>query len=243
LQAHTRVISVVYVILAAVAVVAVDLRVVLIPAAGAALCLFGGGLIVFRRLSGALAIPWPADKTGSESFAVVVIEDTPLPFQGYDQELIVAVHARHMIELLACSLLAGATLYLMLFSNLIDGARIGAYEAEIICFAGLAVLIVNLHWFVERLFLRRSYYTVGTLLSRDPGFLRRGITYQFIDHKGERRGGAGPLWGRGQDNSILVLYDPNDPDTNVAHGGFLFHKFAIVLIPARNRQKISGPVL
>lgn len=242
MQAHTRVISVVYVILAALAVVAIDLRIVLIPAASAALCLFAGGLIVFRRLSGALAIPWPARKADFESFGVVVIEDVPLPFQGYDQELIVAVHARHLIELLACSLLTGTTLYVMLSSDLIDGARIGAYEAEVICFAGLAVLIVNLRWFVERLFLRRSYYTVGTLLTRDPGFLRRGITYQFIDHKGERRGGAGPIWGRGQDNSVLVLYDPKDPDTNVAHGGFLFHKFAIVLVPARDRQKASGPV-
>ena len=199
--------------------IAVDLRIVLIPTACASLILVATGFLVFRRLSGALSIPWP------------------------DQELIVAVHTRHLIELLASSVLAGTTLYFMVLSHIFgespDGVQIGAYEAELICGAGLAVLLLSLRWFAERLVLRRSHYTIGYLLGRDPGFFRRGITCQFFDNNHERRGGRGPLWGRAKDNAVLVLYDPKDPDSNVAHGGFLFHRFAIFLIPSRKRQKVQ----
>lgn len=149
------------------------------------------------------------------------------------------LRVHHLLELLACVALSGIALYVMIFIPITGaesaGLRIGAYEAELICGIGLAVLMVTLQWFVERRVLHRSHYTVGTLLSRDPGFFRRGITYQFRDDKGERRGGSGPLWGRGNDNAVLVLYDPNDPDSNTAHGAFLFHKFSVTLIPSRHR--------
>jgi hypothetical protein len=240
LQTYIGVAGVIYVLLAVAAVVAVDLRILLIPAACASLGFVAAGLVIFRHLRGALMIPWPALPDGAQERGVIVIESTPLPFQGYDQELVVAVRARHVLELLACSILAGLTLYVMIFSNVVgstsDGLQIGAFEAEIICGAGLAVLLLSLRWFLERRILRKSYYTVGTQLGRDPGFLRRGITYQFFDDKHDRRGGRGPLWGRGQDNAVLVLYDPKDPDSNTSHGGFLFHRFNVALIPSRHRQ-------
>lgn len=193
-------------------------------------------------MSGAITIPWPAT-TDLEPQAPVVIEDTPLPFQGYDQELIIFVRVRHLLELVACVALSGVTLYVMVFFPIVGasstGLQIGAYEAEFICGAGLAVLLVSLRWFIERRVLRRSHYTVGTLLGRDPGFFRRGITYQFWDNKGERRGGHGPLWGRGGDNAVLILYDPNDPDVNTSHGAFLFHRFNFALVPGRHRQQAT----
>jgi hypothetical protein len=240
LQTYARLISVCYILLAAVSVVAIDLRVVLIPAACASLALAGAGVLVFRRISGAIAIPWAAIARDVEPQSTVVIEGTPLPFQGYDQELIVALRVRHLAELVACVVLSGVTLYVTIFVPIAGvgsaGLQIGAYEAELICGIGLAVVLVNLRWFVERRVLSRSHYTIGTLLGRDPGFFRRGITYQFWDNKGERRGGRGPLWGRGNDNAVLVLYDPKDPDANTVHGAFLFHRFALALIPARHRR-------
>ena len=118
--------------------------------------------------------------------------------------------------------------------------QIGAYEAELICGIGLAVLVASLRWFAERRILSRSRYTVGILLTRDPGFLRRGITYQYWDNNHDRQGGQGPLWGRGTDNAVLVLYDPKNPDQSTPHGAFLFHKFRLALIPARGRQKAAA---
>jgi hypothetical protein len=192
-------------------------------------------------MSGALAIPWPATASNAEPQGTLVIEGAPLPFQGYDQELIVMLRVRHLSELLACVGLSGLTLYVMIFVPIAGAGRaelrIGPYEAELICGTGLAVVLISLRWFVERRILHRSHYTVGTLLGRDPGFFRRGITYQFRDNKGERRGGRGPLWGHGNDNAILVLYDPDDPDSNTAHGAFLFHKFSVTLIPSRHRRE------
>jgi hypothetical protein len=238
-------VSVIYVLLSAVAVIAIDLRIVLIPAACASLTLSLGGLVAFRHLRGIGAIPFPAREDHAELQGHIVIEGTRLAFQGYDQELIVAVRVQHLIELLACTTLAGVALYVMVFSSVLDNPNsnlgIGGFEAEFICGAGLGVLLVCLRWFLERWYLKRSYYTIGMLLSVDPGFLHRGgITYQFLDTTGERRGGHGPLWGRRQDNAILVLYDPKDPDTNVAHGAFVFHRFDLALIPSRDRQKLSS---
>jgi len=236
-------VSVVYVVAAAIAVIAIDLRIVLIPAACASLVLTSGGLIVFRRLSGALALPVAARKDHADLQHSIVIEGTELAVQGYDQELIVAVRVQHLVELLACAALAGLALYLMAFSPLIGRSNseleIGGYEAELICGAGLAVLLVSLRWFQERWRLSSSAYAIGYLLTVDPGFFRRGITYQFFDRKGERRGGHGPLWGRPNDNAVLVLYEPKDPDTNIAHGAFVFHKFALALIPSRGRLRNS----
>lgn len=239
-----RLVSVCYILLAAISVVAIDLRIVLIPAACASLALAAGGALVFRRMSGALAIPWPAMSSSSESQGILVVDGAPLPFQGYDQELIVTLRVRHLLELLACVGLSGITLYVMIFVPIAGAGsaelQIGAYEAELICGIGLAVVLVTLRWFVERRVLHRSHYTIGTLLGRDPGFFRRGVTYQFRDNKGERRGGRGPLWERGNENAVLVLYDPDDPDSNTAHGAFLFHKFSVTLIPSRHRQEIPA---
>jgi len=242
LQTNTRLVALGYALLAAVSVVAIDLRIVLIPAACASLALSVAGLLVFRRMGGAVTIPWPAT-VGLEPQVPVVIEDTPLSFQGYDQELIVFVRIRHLLELVACVGLSGVTLYVLVFVPIVGasstGLQIGAYEAEFICGEGLAVLLVSLRWFTERRVLSRSHYTVGTLLGRDPGFFRRGITYQFWDNKGERRGGRGPLWGREDANAVIVLYDPNDPDVNTSHGAFLFHRFNLALIPGKHRQRAT----
>jgi hypothetical protein len=241
LRAASLTVGVVYVLVAAAAVIAIDLRIVLIPAACASLVLSVSGFIVFRHLRGALTIPVAATEDHAEIQHHIVIEGVPLVFQGYDQELIVAVRVRHIVELIACATLSGVALYITAFSSLFGGSNsnseIGAFETELICGAGFAVLLVSLRWFLERRHLRRSYYTIGTLLAVDPGFIRRGITYQFLDNKHERRGGQGPLWGRRNDNAVLVLYDPKNPDTNMAHGAFLFHRFNVALIPSRLRQK------
>jgi hypothetical protein len=243
LQTTTRVVGVFYILLAAVSVVFIDLRIVLIPTASGCIILLLAGFLVFRRLSGALAIPWPASSRDSQPQGVIVIEETALPFEGYDQELIVAVHVSHLPELLACVALSAAALWVMIFVPNIEegvfGLQIGAYEVELICGIGLAVLVVSVRWFAERRILSRSHYTVGILLTRDPGFLRRGITYQYWDNKHDRQGGQGPLWGRGSDNAVLVLYDPKNPDQSTTHGAFLFHRFRLALIPARGRQEAA----
>ncbi len=160
-------VGVVYVVVAAISVIAIDLRIVLIPAACASLALTLGGLIVFRRLRGALALPVPAREDHAELEHPIVIEGTPLAFQGYDQELIVAVGVQHLVELRTCTVLAGLAFYLMAFSPLVGRSsselEIGGYEAELICGAGLAVLLVSVRWFQERWRLRSSAYAIGYL--------------------------------------------------------------------------------
>jgi len=169
-----------------------------------------------------------------------VIDGAPCPFQGYEQSLLVVVRVRNLLELLACVALAATALYVMIFVPFSwespPGPRIDLFQVELILMAGLVVLLASLRWFGERRFLRRSRFALGTILGKDPGFFRRGITYQFFDHRGERRGGRGSLKGGSEgDNAVLVLYDPREPDANVPHGAFHFHRFGVGLLPGRRR--------
>ena len=85
MQTSTRIVAIAYVLLAAVAVVAIDLRIVLIPAACASLLLAAGGMMVFRPFRGAFFLPWPALKDITQDVPPVVIDGTALSFQGYEQ--------------------------------------------------------------------------------------------------------------------------------------------------------------
>ena len=238
MQPSTRIVGILYCLLAVLALVGIDLRIVLIPAACASLFLVTAGMIVFRPLRGAFFLPWPAVDDRSQDSPPVVILGSALPFQGYEQELMVTVGVRHFLELIACTLIAATALYFMTMSRFAgenqESLGIGALQAEMICAAGLAVLLLSLRWFMERRALRYSRYTLGTIIARDPGFSRRGMAYQFLDSQGERRGGRGPL--SLTDNAVLVLYNSKHPDTNLIPGSLLFHRFTLTLIPARHRQ-------
>ncbi|MFZ0734093.1 MAG: hypothetical protein WAM79_17360 [Candidatus Sulfotelmatobacter sp.] len=241
METYARPVAVAYVLLAALSVVAIDLRIALVPAGVAALLLFAGGLIALRPLRLATAIPWPALlETPDIDAPVVIIEGTPCPFQGYEQELVVIIGLRRWMELLTCVALALASLYAMLFLPVewkIPGdVSVGIFGAEIACGVGLAVLIASLRWFVERCFLRRARYTIGTIIGRDQGFIHSGVAYQFLDHQHERRGGHGPLRGRESDNAVLVLYDRRNSDQNIPPGAFMFHSFRLHVVPSRRRR-------
>jgi hypothetical protein len=102
-------------------------------------------------MSGAVAIPWAALASDVEPQGAVVIEGAPMPFRGYDQELIVMVRVHHLLELLVCIVLSGITLYVMIFVPRVGASstalQIGAYGAEFICGVGLAVLAsVSVGW-------------------------------------------------------------------------------------------------
>src|SRR5579863_3719079 len=133
---HAGVIAVLYTLLAAIGVIAIDLRVVLIPTACAVLALGAAGLGVFPLRGGTL-IPWPASAGGDYDAGVIVINGKPCPFQGYEQELLIEIRPTHLPELLACLALAAGTLYVALTNrsmNLFEN-QIGPYDAEIICIA------------------------------------------------------------------------------------------------------------
>jgi hypothetical protein len=236
---HSRLVAVIYVLLAAVSIVVIDLRLALIPTACASLLLFLGGVIVFYRWQSALTLPWPAVGNELEPESVVVIDGAPCPFQGYEQSLLVVVRTRSLLGLSAGVALAGAALYAMIFVPIRwegpSGPRMDFFRSGADSHGWLG-RTARLRWFGERRFLRRSRFTIGTILGKDPGFFRRGIAYQFFDHQGERRGGRGPLRrGSEEDNAVLVLYDPGDPDTNVSQAAFHFHRFSIGLLPGRRR--------
>lgn len=234
------ILSVLYVVLAAVSVVVIDLRVVLIPAAILTLVLTAGGLVAFRHLRGALAIPWPAILSSDEIQTTATIEGTPLPFQGYAQEIIVVIRIRRVLELTAAAFLSVAALCAMFFlanePSFASAVPTGVFQVELICMVGLVVLVQSLRWFLERRFLARSRCTIGTILGGDPGFFRRSLTYGFFDQNRERRGGQGAWPLNSKDNLVLVLYDPRDPDTSMTQRGFHFHGFSLKLIPGRNRK-------
>lgn len=235
LSGHAGGFAIVYVILSAIAVIAVDLRLVLIPTACAVIGLVLGGFMMFRPLRTGVVLAWPAQLDSTEEQAVIVINGQPCPFQGYEQSLVIVVVARHLAELLGCCLLAGAVLYFLLTRNMGAAAsQIGGFEAEIICICGFLLLLTSLRWFTERRFLRSSRIAFGSILSVDPGFFRQGLTYQFFDQQGERRGGRGPL-SSPVDNAVLVLYWPNDADVNTVHGAFAFHSFNVGLLPGRRK--------
>jgi len=240
-RGHAGIVAIVYVILAAISVVAVDLRLVLIPTATAVLALIAGGFVVFRPLKTGVVLPWPVQSDTADEPPVIVINGEPCPLRGYEQDLVVAVRVRRLAELLGCCLLAGASLYFILAREIGGeaGSQIGGFEAEIICMCGLVVLLTSLRWFTERRFLRLSRIALGSILATDPGFIRQGLTYQFFDQQGERRGGRGPLSNAG-DNLVLVLYWPSDADVNTVHGAFAFHKFHVGLLPGRRKVSVAA---
>jgi hypothetical protein len=172
---------------------------------------------------------------------LVIIDGIELPFQGYDQELVVAIRSRHLVELLASGAVAGAVLYTMFLSTIFReggaGVQISAFRAELICAAGLGVLLANVRWFSERRFLQHSRFTIGTVVSAGSDSSRRWVTYQFFDTKRERRGGREHVWSVSSGNAVLVLFNPSNPDLNSAHCAFLFHDFRFGLIPSRQRRK------
>lgn len=227
---------VLYVLLAAISVVAIDLRLLLVPAASAVLVLVAAGFVVFRPFRTVMAIPWPAHSETEGEQTPVVINGNACHCQGYEQDLLIEIVTRHLLELLTCLLLAGATLCAigvnMWRSN--HFPQIGAFQAEFICMAGLVALLVALRWFTERRFLSAGRIAFGAILGVDHGPLRRVVAYQFFDQQHERRGGRGPLLNDA-DNVILVIYWPADPDTNVSHGAFRFHRFRVQLLPGRRK--------
>jgi len=156
LSGHAGVVAIVYVVLSAVAVVVIDLRLVLIPTACAVLGLIVGGFVIFHPLRTGIVVAWPAQPD-----PVIVINGQPCPFQGYEQDFVVAVKVRRLAELFGCCLLASGALYVMLSAHGTGetGAQIAGFEAEIICICGLVVLLASLRWFTERRFLRRSHRT------------------------------------------------------------------------------------
>jgi hypothetical protein len=233
-KTHGRVVGVIYFVLAGLSLVFLDVRYLLVPSTITSIILFASGFVVFRRWSGAFAIPWRANTSQEAEPAGLTIEGTPCPFRGYDQELIVTLRVRRFPELAATVVLSVAALYGMISDSmtaepLLHGS--GLFALEFVYGMGLLCLLLNLRWFTERQFLRSSHHGIATVLSRDPGFFRSGITYQFLDAEMSRRGGRGPLWGQGNDNAFVVLYDPKDPDRNTVHGAFMFHRFGVALIP------------
>ena len=235
---YKRTATLLYALLGAFSLIVVDFRYLLLPTAYVSLSLFVGGLICFPRLEGAFAIPWPAPAQETDYGSIVIIEDTRCPRREYDQELIVMLSTRRLPELAATVVLAAATAYFILAGKaslappLIKEWGVGGFFGlEFVGFAGLAVLLVNVQWFSERRFLRNSYWALCDISARDPGFFRTGITYQFLDHQQQRRGGRGPQWGHPRDNAAIVFYHPDDPDKNAVHGALMFHKLRIHLIP------------
>ena len=235
------IISVAYVLLAAIAVVAIDLRIVLIPTAVASILLAIAGVVVLRRFTMGTSLPWPASK--NEQQGLVVIDGASFPFEGYEQELIIVVRPKRLLELGAGVLLSATVLGVTLLVPIatVQSFQVGMYETEFICIVGLLVLLMSVGWFTERRFLAKSRCTIGSLIGADPGFHLRSLTYQFLDAKRERRGGHGPFWSKGAGNAVVVFYDPDDPDVNAAHNAFFFHSFRLALVPARNRRPNAVP--
>jgi len=241
LSEKSGLIAILYVVLSGIAVVSVDLRLVLIPTAFAVLGLVVGGFLIIRPLKVEAVLPWPARSDLEDDLAVIVINGQPCPLQGYEQDLLVEIRPRRLTELLGGALLAAVSLYVMLSTHGAgdSGYEIGAFEAELICMAGLMILLTSLRWFTERYFLWSSRFAFGSILGRDPGFFRRGLSYQFFDQHGDRRGGRGPLQNE-QDSVVLVLYRSSDADKNTAHGAFMFHAFNISLLPGRRKVMIGA---
>lgn len=232
------IVSVTYLLLVCTSLVIEDLRVAFIPATIAVLGFLFAGFAVFRKLVGAFSIPWPTSRSGEAELGII-IQETPLPFRGYEQELIIKFRVRRLLELGAIAAVAAATLLAIALGTvsaepLIHGFSLLALES--VCIAGWTFLILSARWLLERRFLPESHVTVGEIFRRDPGFLKAGITYQFFDDNRERRGGRGPL-GSETDSAVLIFYDPKNPDKNFCQAALRFHKLELELIP---RQGTSG---
>lgn len=241
LSRQIAIFAILYALLAAIAVIVIDLRVVLIPTAGAAVVLFAAGLFVFP-IRGGIILSWPAQSEGNRESPILVVNEQPCPFQGYEQDLLIQIRPKRLPQLLACFLLAAATLYVTLSDRGTNApeSQIGPFEAEMICITGGIVLITSLRWFWERNFLRSSRVRFGTILGVGSGFHHRVVGYQFFDDNGERRGGNGRFPDHTSDNVVLVLYNRRDADSNMTHHEFFFQSFRVGLLPGRRKVRAEA---
>lgn len=236
---HIRLSGVVYLALASLSLLIEDARVVLVPVAIASIVLFVLGFIIFRRWTGAFTLPWPASLS-EESGPVIIIAGTPCNQQRYDQELRVGLKIQRLPELTATIVLAALFLSGTAFNSLSAEPLIHGFNLlglELVYLFAFAILAMNLRWFAERRFLHKSYSSLGVISSRNPGFHRQEIVYEFRDHNLDRRGGRSPLGRLGTDNAAIVFFKPDNPDENIAQGAFQFHKFEVHLIPNHQNGK------
>lgn len=232
MQVQGRIVGVVYLLLVCYSLIVQDLRSAFVPAAVTILGFCIGGLIVFHRVRGSFEISWPA-ATPDSGQVFMVIAGTPLPFLGYDQVLIINFRLRRVAELAVLAALSAVTLAIVSLGRvsaepLIHGWSL--FYLELVCMAVASFLLLSARWFNERIFLSRSRISFAEILSRDPGLLRAGITYQFFDDSSNRRGGHGPIVSN-DDNASLVFYDAKNPDINCPFSAFRFHKFTVNLVP------------
>ena len=239
----TKWIAIGYGLLAGASFVLDSPGIVIIPVATLSIMFFALGIAVFPKRSAKFALHWPG--IPSEENIFLVIDGTPYPILGYEQELVLLLTVRNGFELLVTIGIALLSLYGVLtgtFSveSMFQGALgpfLGTIRLEFLCAAGAMVLLMNVRWCEECFFLRGSYCALADILGHEEGFRNKGTRYQFFDHTGERRGGYGPFWTNAADTVSLAFYDPKAPDRNTAHSALFFHKCTLVdLIPKRNRQ-------
>ena len=177
-----RIATVLFALLGAFSLIIVDLRYLLLPTACVSLLLFVAGLIYFPRLRSAFTIPWPAIEPG-EPVERIVIEDIACPRKEYDQELVVVLTTRRLTELIATVTLASATAALVITGRMSAPPFLmqgwGLLGLEFACLSAWAILLMNVHWFSERQFLRNAYWAFSLISTKGSGFPRREITYQF----------------------------------------------------------------
>ena len=136
------------------------------------------------------------------------------------------VHPNHFLLLFLVGLvsLAMALLILVLKDALMDGVN------TIFALAGLwsSALFLAWRWMWERRMLRRNGVSLGRLRVSDGWYKgMKHVTYDFLDHEHERRGGAcDSLFVDREDDLTLVFFNEANPDQSVPASAMIFHKIA-----------------
>lgn len=231
----TAVPSVIYGLLVAVAVVVEDLRYAFVPACIAVIIFLVAGYYLFPRRQATVqfSLP-PASPDGPVGHALTLCNMEVAP-KSYPQRLICLLQLHRVPQLIACGLLALATLLILTYGTAsfaaFSSGGVAIFRIEFAAIGGLIVLLTAFLWMTEARMLRIAAITLGAVTDRRSNLRVTRITYEFRDAGGERRGGYAPVFGSDPDNGVVVFYDPSDPDRHITHRQLLFHRFLVRVDP------------
>jgi hypothetical protein len=224
-----------YVLLFGAFAVADNLAPAFLITAATSLLLLLTGIALFPRFRFRFTVPIPSlEPEHSESYSVQ-LAGAGIPLRSYIQVASCTLIPRRIPELVACALIAAATLAVVASGSgsyrvLVSGWGLFALEGA--CIAGAMVLLVCLGWVDECRVLRRAQVTLAPINGMQSSLSYQRLTYEFLDGNGDRYGGyTRSFWGK-PENVVVVFYKLSNPNHNRAHRSLLFHQIRVHSVAA-----------
>lgn len=216
-----------------------DFRVLFFGTAVVCLIAIVTGSLVFPLKATEFLVELPiSDKTINDCLVIAGQEFRVSP---YRKVLVCRLSTSNLQRLFASVAVSVGTLYVLTtghYSSAPFKEPGGLFGLESITLLGLYLLLNSLQWLVECARLSGTALALAWSIGPPTGGMSGKLTFNFIDHNGDRRGGTSPLPPKkgdaNPDNLLLVFFREDDPDDNISQHALRFHRLSIELAPAVN---------